>query len=166
MRPLAAGARLVSLTFAGLFAGFLVAVLVLELTLRDHDAHTYTQVRHVELARLDDLASATLIPALIATIVLTVLTARTRGRGFWLTAAALALLVTVLVMTLVVNVPINNDQLDWSVRTPPADWASVRDEWQIAHAVRTAAATLAFGCLAIAVMAAPLTTSHKEQKQR
>ena len=39
------------------------------------------------------------------------------------------------------------DQLGWDVKAPPADWASVRDRWQLAHAVRTCAAVLAFGCL-------------------
>ncbi len=58
--------RFVSLLFGGLFAGFLLTVLVIESTLRSFDAPVYTQVRRVELVRLDGLASATLIPALIA----------------------------------------------------------------------------------------------------
>jgi uncharacterized membrane protein len=142
----------VSLTFGGLFAGFLVGVLVLESSLRDYDRFVYTQVRHVELDRLDTLASATLIPALVTTAILIAFVVKVRGPVFWLTLAALILLVTVLVTTLVVNLPINGDQVDWSVRTPPADWADVRDRWQLAHAVRTAAAVLAFGLLTAAAM--------------
>jgi hypothetical protein len=163
--------RFVSLLFGGLFAGFLVTVLVIESTLRSFDAQVYTEVRHVELIHLDDLASATLIPALISTAVLVLLAARGRGRVLWLTLMALALLVTVLVTSLVVNIPINSDQLTWSVQTPPADWASVRDRWQIAHAGRTGAALLAFGLLSVAAVGASRTrrptpgVAHSESRK-
>ncbi|GIF64280.1 hypothetical protein Ais01nite_23150 [Asanoa ishikariensis] len=148
-------ARFVCALFTGTFAGFLVGVLVLELALRGYDEHVYTQVRHVELVRLDDLASATLVPALLTAALLVALTARGRGRGFWLTTAALALLATVFVISLLVNLPINGDQVGWSVQAPPRDWAGIRDEWQIAHAARTAAAVVAFGCLLAAAMTRP-----------
>jgi uncharacterized membrane protein len=150
--------RFVSLLFGGLFAGFLVTVLVIESTLRSFDAPVYTQVRQVELAHLDDLASATLIPTLVAAAILVALTARTRGRAFWLTLTALVLLVTVFATSLIVNIPINHDQHAWTVQAPPANWASARDRWQIAHAVRTVAALLAFGCLSLVAIGTSLTT--------
>ncbi|WP_327000829.1 DUF1772 domain-containing protein [Dactylosporangium sp. NBC_01737] len=145
-------ARFVSLLFGGLFTGFLVTVLVIESTLRSADASVYTQVRHVELDRLDGLASATLIPALIAAAVLVASAARNRQRVRW-PVLAFVLLLSVVATTLVFNVPINTDQLTWSVQSPPPDWASVRDRWQLAHAVRTVAALLAFGCLSAAFTA-------------
>jgi uncharacterized membrane protein len=64
-----------------------------------------------------------------------------------LTLTALTLLVGILALTLVVNLPINADQLDWNAQAPPADWATVRDHWQIAHGARTVAAVFAFGAL-------------------
>ncbi|GAB3825596.1 anthrone oxygenase family protein [Dactylosporangium cerinum] len=139
-------ARFAGLLFGGLFTGFLVTVLVLESTLRSADGPVYTQVRQVELDRLDNLASATLIPALIAAAVLVASAVRNRRRVLW-PALALVLLMSVVATTLVFNVPINTDQLAWNVQAPPADWAGVRDRWQLAHAVRTGAAVLAFGCL-------------------
>lgn len=155
--------RSLSLIFAGLFAGFLFGVLVLELSMRHFDRLVYAQVRQVELAHLDDLAAATLIPALIATAIVAGLASKVRGRVFWLTLTALILLVSVFITTLIFNLPINADQLKWDVQAPPADWASVRDRWQIAHAVRTCAAMLAFGCLSTAAMSRapspPLTSS-------
>lgn len=140
--------RAASLVFAGLFAGFLTAVLVLELSLRRFDGTVYTQVRLVELDSLDKLAIATLLPALVATAVLVYRTFRTDSR--WPTVAAFALLVFIFGLTLIVNLPINSDQLGWNAHFPPADWADVRDRWQIAHAVRTTAAVLAFAVLAFA----------------
>jgi uncharacterized membrane protein len=144
-------ARFASMLFGGLFAGFLVAVLVLELSLRSVDASVYTQVRHVELAGLDVLATATLLPALLATAFL-VIADRTRGRIFWLTLTALILLVLAFTVSLLINVPINTEQLTWTVQAPPADWASTRDRWQISHALRTGAAVLAVGCMSAAAL--------------
>lgn len=141
-------ARFVSLVCAGLFAGFLTSVLVLELSLRGFDSTVYTQVRLVELDSLDKLAVATLLPALIATAVLVYQTYRTNTR--WPTVAALALLILVLGLTLTVNLPINSDQLHWNAQSPPSNWTNVRDRWQIAHAVRTVTAVLAFAALALA----------------
>ncbi|GIG64859.1 DUF1772 domain-containing protein [Phytomonospora endophytica] len=142
--------RFAGLLFSGLFAGFLTGVLVLELSLRKFDATAYTQVRLVELDSLDTLATVTLIPALLTTALLVYLTRKTNARG--LTVAAFALLLFVFGLTLVVNLPINSDQLGWSVSAPPADWTDTRDRWQIAHAARTAAGVLAFAGLAVAAL--------------
>ncbi|MDX6246661.1 MAG: hypothetical protein QOF10_21 [Kribbellaceae bacterium] len=155
VRSAGAGAKLVrgaSLLFTGLFSGFLLGVLVLEKSLRAYDAAVYTQVREVELDSLDKLASATLIPALVCTAVVAVLTIRARGNDRWFVLAAVALLVLVFVTSLAVNLPINGDQADWSVQAPPADWASVRDRWQLAHAVRTVSAVLAFCSLIVGLL--------------
>jgi hypothetical protein len=143
--------RVASLLFAGLFAGFLTAVLVLELSLRGADGTVYTQVRLVELDSLDKLAVATLLPALITTAVLAYRTLRTNTR--WPTVGAFILLVLVVALTITVNLPINADQLHWNTASPPADWTDVRDRWQIAHAARTAAAVLAFALIAFAASA-------------
>ncbi|TQM09643.1 anthrone oxygenase family protein [Pseudonocardia kunmingensis] len=142
-------ARFASLLFGGLFAGFLVAVLVLELPLRRFDASVYTQVRHIELIGWDVLASATLLPALVATAFLVVVERR-RGRASWPARTALVLLVLVFALSSLVNLPINAEQLAWSVQMPPGDWTSTRDLWQLSHVVRTGAAVLALGCLAAA----------------
>ncbi|GAA2584309.1 DUF1772 domain-containing protein [Actinomadura fulvescens] len=141
------GARFVSVLFGGVFAGFLVAVLVLELSLRDYGGPVYAQVRQVELDSLDKLAAATLLPALVATALLAVVAFRARERGRWRMLAALGALVLVFVLTLTVNLPINSEQNGWNVQAPPAGWAEDRDRWQLAHAVRTVAAVVAFGCL-------------------
>jgi uncharacterized membrane protein len=145
-----AAARVAGLLFVGLFAGFLTGVLVLELSLRQFDGTVYTRFQQVALVGLPILASVLLFPALIATAVQVLLGLKTKGRGFWLMAGALALLLLAFVTTLVVNVPINLAEGGWNIQSPPGDWAAVRDRWQVGHAVRTCAALLAFGALAIA----------------
>ncbi|MGK5533004.1 anthrone oxygenase family protein [Streptomyces sp. URMC 129] len=141
-----------SLLFAGIFSGFLVGVLVLETSLRDYDRTVYAQVRQVELDALDILATATLVPALLATAFLLFAVFRAKGPALWLPLAAFVLLLIVFVVSLTVNVPINGDQADWDVQAPPSDWADVRDRWQAAHVVRTVSAVLAFGLLAFSTL--------------
>jgi uncharacterized membrane protein len=77
---------------------------------------------------------------------------RARGTDRWLVLAAFVLLMLVFVTSLEINVPINGDQADWSVQSPPADWADIRDRWQLAHVVRTVCAVLAFTLLAAAAL--------------
>ncbi|KAA0085900.1 DUF1772 domain-containing protein [Mycolicibacterium sp. P9-64] len=148
MRPTAFAAVL----FSGLFTGFLTTVLVIEATLRDYGAAVYTQVRLVELKHLDDLATALLIPALLASIALAVAVFRRHGDARWLPLTAVVLLLATLVISVAVNVPINMAQLAWSVATPPADWSTVRDRWQLAHVVRFTTSVLAFVLLTGAAM--------------
>jgi hypothetical protein len=132
--------------FAGLFAGFLLAVLVLEHSLRAYGASVYTQVRLVELDSLDNLASATLIPALVCTGIVAFLSIRARGNDRWLVLAAFVLLVLVFVTSLAINVPINGDQADWSVQAPPTDWADLRTVCSVlAFTLLTAAALIPRG---------------------
>ena len=150
--------RGVSLLFSGLFAGFLLCVLVLENSLRGFDASVYTQVRLVELDRLDTLASVTLIPAIVTTVVLAI---RARGNDRRVVLVAIALLLVVFATTLAINLPINADQSSWSVQNPPPDWSSVRDHWQLAHLIRTAAALLAFGCLIGSAVTHRTPTKHR-----
>lgn len=149
-------ARFASLTFSGVFAGFLITVLVLELSMRTLGGSVYIEVRHVELIGMDVLASVMLVPAAAATAVVVAGRFRAGGAARWLPTIALLLMVSVVVLTVAVNLPINADQHSWVATTPPPDWASVRDRWQLAHAVRTVAAVLAFGCLSVGEIRRPM----------
>ena len=111
--------------FSGLFAGFLTTVLVFEASLRGYGAAVYTQVRLIELEHLDDLATALLVPAILAAVALTLTIIGRRDSGRWVALTAVLLLLA----TLAISV--------WSVLSPPGDWSDVRDHWQLAHAVRT-----------------------------
>lgn len=133
---------------SGLFAGFLVTVAVFESSLRGLGASVYTQVRLIELDRLGGLAALLLVPAIAAAAALTVSVTRRRGSGRWLALMALLLLLTALVISAAISVPINTAQQGWSVLAPPGDWSAVRDRWQAAHAARTTSAVLAFVLLA------------------
>jgi uncharacterized membrane protein len=142
----------VAVLFSGLFAGFLTTVLVVEATLRDYGSAVYTQVRLIELAHLDDLATALLLPAIIASVVLAVAAFRRHGSSRWGPLTAVVLLLATLVISVSISVPINTAQASWSVVAPPADWSAVRDRWQLAHVARTITSVLAFVLLTVAAM--------------
>ncbi len=144
-------AAVTAVLFSGLFAGFLVTVLVFEATLRGFGPAVYTQVRLVELEHLDDLATALLVPALVAAMVLAVTVFRGRDGGRWPVLTAVLLLAVTVVISVSISVPINTVQAGWSVASPPSDWSSVRDRWQLAHVVRTSTAALAFALLTAAL---------------
>jgi uncharacterized membrane protein len=142
----------VAVLFSGLFAGFLTTVLVFEASLRSYGATVYTQVRLIELAHLDDLATGLLVPAMLGSAALTLAVIRRHDGGRWLALTAVLLLLVTMVISVSISVPINTAQLSWSVVAPPADWSAVRDRWQLAHVVRTTTAVLAFVLLIVTVM--------------
>ncbi|AGZ51683.1 anthrone oxygenase family protein [Mycobacterium kansasii] len=146
--------------FSGLFAGFLITVAVLESSLRGAGASVYAQVRLIELDRLGGLAAVLLVPAIAAATALTLYMVRRRGRGGRWVLVALLMLLTATAISAAVSVPINNAQQGWSVLVPPSDWSGVRDRWQLAHAARTTAATLAFVLLTV------VTTAPRFQMRR
>ena len=151
-------ARFVNLLFGGLYAGLLVAVLFVEVTLRGVGPDVYTVVEQVKHANLNVLAAATITPTLASGLLLLVLAREPRGAAFVLTLVGLLCAVLALTVTLLVNVPINAAQMAWSPQVPPADWAEIRDRWQVAHALRTAAAVAGFGCqILAALMPAPVS---------
>jgi uncharacterized membrane protein len=143
-------ARYTGLLGSGMLAGVAVTVLVLELALRGLSGPEYVRVRQAEYAPFTWFIGALLVPTLVAVAVLAHRARRERGPALRPVAWALALLLLALLVSLVVNGPINVQQAGWDVQAPPADWARVRDRWQIAHAVRTVALIGAFCCLSTA----------------
>ena len=130
-----------------------LAVLILEASLRRFPASVYTQVRQVELAHLDDLATVLLPAALLATATLVVVTIARPGRTRWLALTALVLLLATFIISVLISVPINTDQqrlvcprtaqrLGPRAR-PLADRSLVRTTTAVCAFITLAAATIA-----------------------
>ncbi len=69
-----------------------------------------------------------------------------RGKDFILTTIGTLCITAVLVLTRVVNVPINNELMTWLVAAPPENWRQLWTPWEQAHTVRTAIAVAGFVC--------------------
>ncbi len=94
-----------------------------------------------------------LIPAeLLAMVVLMILLYRKNERSaLYLTAGSFVLAVVALLMTLVVNVPIDNEIKGWTVAAMPAGWYRLRDTWETYHLLRTFVSLGSFALLLLGV---------------
>jgi uncharacterized membrane protein len=80
-----------------------------------------------------------LMPVSMLSIMPVLLFSWGRSITFGLTAAALACFIVALLVTLLIEVPIDNMIKTWTVATLPNDWQQLRDRWEAFHVVRTAA---------------------------
>jgi len=60
-----------------------------------------------------------------------------RSRAFAFYLKSFVLLVTVLLITLIELVPIDNQIKTWTLETMPSDWQQIRDRWELFHTIRT-----------------------------
>jgi uncharacterized membrane protein len=77
---------------------------------------------------------------------------------FYLSVTACLLIVIALLVTLLVEVPIDNQIRTWTAETVPTDWTTLRARWQVFHTARTFVSLASLGSLILAVL------STKQQK--
>ena len=96
----------------------------------------------------------TLMPlALVSTLPVLILLYRQKLlKAFYLTLVGLTLFVVALLVTLLVNVPIDGQIAKWTVETLPSDWESVRGHWESYHALRTFASLMGFGFILVSAV--------------
>ncbi len=81
-----------------------------------------------------------LMPAgLLTTVPVLFLLYRRRSKTLYPTLLGFALYVVALLVTLVVEVPIDNEIKEWTVSSLPPDWQRLRDRWESYHVVRAVA---------------------------
>ena len=86
--------------------------------------------------------------AVLSVIVLSVsLYRRRQTQASRFTIAAFALMVVAMIITLVVNVPIDRQIQSWTTGTLPPDWSAIRDRWEFYHGLRTLVSLFALACL-------------------
>jgi uncharacterized membrane protein len=125
-------------------------------TMSQLSAETFLAVGHEMIQNLG-IPMAILLPlALLSALVTLVLLWRDRTAAFWWLAAGFVLMVAALVITLAVEVPIDNQIQDWTAATLPADWRSIQSRWELFHTIRTFASIAAVIAVTIsATIAAP-----------
>jgi uncharacterized membrane protein len=62
---------------------------------------------------------------------------KTNKTVFWLYTLSLVLMVVTLIITVGVEVPIDNQIKNWTVETIPGNWTSLRQTWNEFHTIRT-----------------------------
>ncbi len=75
---------------------------------------------------------------------------------FWLAAFSALAMGCVAVLTRVVNVPINQRLMTWSIEAPPADLVALWTPWERVHSIRTVLALVAFATQVVGLGAVAL----------
>jgi uncharacterized membrane protein len=105
-----------------------------------------------------------LMPAtLIVLAWLCVITFRIRP-SFYFFAGTLILMMITLVITVGVEVPIDNQIKTWSAESIPPNWKDLRATWDRFHAWRTLTSVLSFVLLSVGVVAASSKSSSETTK--
>ncbi|MDP9373606.1 MAG: DUF1772 domain-containing protein [Chloroflexota bacterium] len=143
--------RFVNLFFTGLTAGSLLSIWFVEREIRSFSASDYTRIEQAKHRPLGPLFTA-----LVSLSDVSSLAALLLSRGtptFFPTFVASLCGAAATVSTLRINVPINAEQMTWSIGAPPANWAAIRDRWQRAHSFRTVLWLVAMACQVSAALA-------------
>jgi uncharacterized membrane protein len=107
-------------------------------TMDQLSGETFVAVGHQMIQNLG-VPMAILLPLalLSALVTLALLWPHRHAAAFWCMAAGFLLMVAALVITLAVEVPIDNQIQDWTAATLPADWRSIQSRWELFHTIRT-----------------------------
>jgi uncharacterized membrane protein len=127
-------------------------------------AETFVAVGHEMIQNLGGPMAILLPLALLSALVTLALLWRDgRAAAFWWLLAGFLLMVATLVITLVVEVPIDNQIETWTAATLPGDWRSIQSRWELFHTIRTFLSIAAVVAATISAVAArPNEPSTKE----
>jgi uncharacterized membrane protein len=89
---------------------------------------------------------------LSALVTLALLWPHRHAAAFWWLAAGFLLMVAALVITLAVEVPIDNQIETWTAATLPGDWRSIQARWELWHTIRTFSSIAAVVAAAISAV--------------
>jgi uncharacterized membrane protein len=94
-----------------------------------------------------------LMPACILFMIVSALLVTEKNSAeFYLSVTACLLIVVALLITLLVEVPMDNQIRTWTAETVPADWTTLRARWETFHAARTFVSLGSLGSLILAVL--------------
>jgi len=107
-------------------------------TMDQLSAETFVAVGHQMIQNLG-VPMAILLPLalLSALATLALLWPKRRTAAFWWLLAGFVLMAAALVVTLGVEVPIDNRIEAWTAATLPGDWRSIQSRWELFHTIRT-----------------------------
>jgi uncharacterized membrane protein len=149
--------RFLQLLFMGLYTGLLfgdrIGVSPIRPKLPAASFVLYQQQLHLVFGRLMPVL---LIGSLLAGIVSLVLQRPNyRNTQFFFTVIALLCNAAVMILTVLINVPVNQTLMTWQVSSPPENVMQLWAPWEGSHTIRTVIALLGFAALAYGYAARP-----------
>jgi hypothetical protein len=100
-------------------------------------ATTFLEVAHAMIGNLGTIMAILMPSAMLATLPVLYLLYRRRSKAFYPTLAGLVLFVVALLITLLVEVPLDMEFQKWTLATMPADWQQLRERWEWWHVARS-----------------------------
>ena len=129
-------------------------------TMGQLSADTFLAVGHQMIRNLGGPMAILLPLSLLSALVTLALLWPDRGAAFWWMAAGFLLMVAALVLTLAVEVPIDNQIQDWTAATLPGDWRSIQSRWELFHTLRTFASIAALVAATISATVARVSLTR------
>jgi len=144
--------RVISSVCTGLAAGIFVGRgMGVSLAVPHLSASSFVQLQQIIHTNFVPMMPILLAGAVGASIFWAVLLrSHWRRLEFWCVLVAAILMVATLALTRVVNVPINEQLMTWSVQAPPPNLTELWQPWQDAHSIRTVLAIVVFFVSALA----------------
>jgi uncharacterized membrane protein len=152
--------RVVAVVCAGLLAGIYLhdrAAAFARGGLNTSSFVQYQQMVHMNFVWM--MPPLLLAAALGALAWLLLVRSQRRAGEFWLLGAALLGIVFIMVITRLVNVPINNQLMTWSASSPPPNLRELWAPWERIDVIRTIVAVTVF---VLEVVALSLNASSKK----
>lgn len=102
-----------------------------------------------------------IMPASIACLIVLLISSwKVRTVYFYCILTALILFIIALIITLAVEVPIDNQIKTWTAATIPPDWEDIRDRWERYHTIRTFLSLACSSFFIIAILNRRRTYKH------
>jgi uncharacterized membrane protein len=77
----------------------------------------------------------------------------------------LILIVAATLITVLMEVPVDNQIKVWTVATLPPDWEAIRDRWEFYHTVRTFTSIASLGCVVAGALSSPVIVGRYIEQQ-
>jgi hypothetical protein len=106
---------------------------------------TFVEVGHAMIGNLGTIMAILMPAAMLATLPVLYLLYREQVKAFYVTLAGFMLFVVALLITLLVEVPLDLQFAQWTVDTLPANWQQLRDRWELFHFLRSWIALFGLG---------------------
>lgn len=112
----------------------------------------FLAIGHHMIRNLAPIMPALMPAALLSELPVLFISYRQRPDTFFLNLAGLGLFIIALLVTLMVEVPIDKQIRTWTAATLPANWEQLRGRWNTFHVVRTFASVAGLFLLLVAAI--------------
>lgn len=121
---------------------------------RSYHQFSIAELVHIARVVIDNLAVPMRYSAACCLILmaLSAFTENKKAPAFYCILFSMALTILAILITLVIEVPINNQIITWTASTAPSNWEAIRDRWEFFNSIRVIASLTSFVLFAIALL--------------